>query len=249
MKILIWVILISTSFMLSGCGPEDDKDGGTLAINFTLTYGSQPMKMYESYIYPSPQVEFQFSRLSFFLHQMNITDAEKNTQIQDVDYINLTNAYIDPVEGKGQILEIENIPSGMYNSISFDIGLPSSLNSKSPVDFESGHVLSSNAEYWTSWKSYIFFKCEGLIADQNDPNNSIPIALHLGGNFALLPISLDKNFEISDGKTTTITINIDLNRFFGDDKIYDIYENPQLHSLNQQPYIEELVKNLEIAIK
>lgn len=249
MKIVAKIVVLCVGILFLGCNSDEDLKEGTLALNFTLSYGDQPMKMYQNYIYPNPEVAIQFSRVSFFLNTLSVRDATKSTQVQDIDYINLTNAYIDPVQGKGQIFEIKKVPTGTYNGMTFNIGLPAALNDKSPIDFGADHVLSSNAEYWTSWESYIFFKCEGLIADQTDPTPSIPLALHLGANFALLPVTLDKPFEIVGGKTTTVNINIDLKRFFGDNKIYDIYSNPQLHSLSQQPYIEELVKNLGASIQ
>ncbi len=246
-KVIFYTLIILFSFSFWSCN-KSDKDKGTLVLNFTLTYDGQPLKMYETYTYPNPKVPFQFSRVSFYLTEVQIGNTSTQTEIKDLDYINLTNAHINPVAGSGLKYEIKDIEKGEYNHINFNIGLPSELNSKSPTDYEASNILSNNSEYWPAWASYIYFKCEGLVAYTPDGELIQPVALHLGSDAALLAIELTKSFSITGGQITEVNINIEMKKFFGSEKVYDVLTVPQIHSLGQLPYINELVQNLKTAI-
>jgi len=59
-------------------------------------------------------------------------------------------------------------------------------------------------------------------------------------------ISLDKEFLIEDGETTTVVINIEMKRMFDDGTtIYDPLQTAQIHSLTQLDEAIILADNLQ----
>lgn len=222
---------------------------GDLNIRFKLKYGDQPLEMFKEYEYPVTKDTFLMSRLSFFISDITIVSGNVSTKIKDIDYLNLTASHTAPVAAEGLQYTIKGVKTGQYNTLNFGIGVPENLNALTPRDFTSDNILSSSAEYWSSWKSYIFFRPEGLISIGGKPLSETSFALHLGSDDAFRKISLTRNFEILQGKETSIDIYIDMEKFFNGKSFYDISQTQQIHSLSQIPLITQLADNLVTAIR
>jgi hypothetical protein len=231
------------------CGSDDDSKGGNLNVRFKLVYGDLPLEMFKQYEYPNTNDKFFMTRLSFFISDMKLKSTTNEASIKDIDYINLTNAYTGGVPANGYEYLISDIKAGEYTSLNFGIGVPKESNGKEPKDFPANSLLSSSAEYWSSWKSYIFFRPEGKIGLNGSTNIDTDFALHLGADEAYRNIKLDKTISIQGGVTTNVDVTIDMYNFFDGKTRYDINDTQQIHSLFQMPLILELANNLEVAIK
>ena len=218
---------------------------GSLDINMRLEYNGEPMVIFTDYEYPDGK-KIDFTRVSFYTSEMNLDD----TQINEVEFHNLTNSHSsEALAIEGYDWQLNNVPVGTYNELSFNIGVQPELNSKDPGEFASGHPLAKPAENWFSWMSYIFLKIEGNIDLDGDGMNETGIALHTGADEALRRINMDHPIEVIDGQSTDVTIIFDVYRLLeGKDRIFPIEEYPQIHSLTQLDGVIELSDNLEIAI-
>ena len=243
------MILTTLLLGLASCMKTDKETTGDLNLRFKIMYGDQPFEMFKEYNYPVTNDKFLMTRLSFFISNITLGLPSGSINIKDIDYLNLTIAHTPPLSSNGFEYSIKAIKPGDYTSINFGIGVPVKSNAMEPKDFNSGSSLSSSAEYWSAWKSYIFFRPEGQISLEGNPIKETSFALHLGGDAAFRVIELDKSFTINPDQTTNVEIIIDLQKFFNGTSLYDIRSTQQIHSLSQMPLITQLADNLVTAFR
>ncbi len=243
------MILTTLVVGLVSCMKMDKETSGDINLRFKLMYGDQPFEMFKEYNYPVTNDKFLMTRLSFFISNITLSSSSGKINLKDIDYLNLTAAHTAPLPSNGFEYTIEGVKPGNYSVLEFGVGVPSSSNALAPKDFSSGNILSSSAEYWSAWKSYIFFRPEGQISLEGKPISETSFALHLGGDDALRNIILDKPISIFANQKTNVDIIIDLQKFFNGQSLYDIRSTQQIHSLSQKPLITQLADNLATAIR
>lgn len=247
---LVGLLLITTFLLgLVSCMKMEKQTTGSLKLRFKMMYGDQPFEMFKEYSYPVTNDKFLMTRLSFFISNITLRSSTGDVVVKDIDYLNLTAAHTSPVSLNGFEYIIQGIQTGNYSSIDFGIGVPPTLNALAPKDFGSESILSGAAEYWSAWKSYIFFRPEGQISLEGKPINETGFALHLGGDDAFRLIDLDKTIQIVENQTPNVDIIIDMQQFFNGKSLFDIRSTQQIHSLVQKPLITQLADNLVTAIK
>jgi hypothetical protein len=233
---------------------DNEPEKGTLVLNFQLQYNGAPLVMFDRYEYPNG-MEFFFTRFSFYMSNLQIAgDGAANNApitIKDIDFLNLTKQH-ESADGaaKGFNYVIENIPTGAYNRLNFDMGVPAEQNAKQPKDYANDHPLADTGEYWDSWMSYIFSKTEGKIDTDGDGQAELGLAYHIGSDETLRNIVLNKEFSIKNGEQTEVTILIEMKRMFDDgNSIYDPLKTAQIHSLTQLGEANILADNLKACFK
>ena len=246
MKNYLYLFLFTFTLLLA-CQQKDREQTGAIAVNFQLKYDGAPLVMFDRYEYPNG-MEFFFTRFNFFLSDLNI-DMNTGTKIllTDIDFLNLTDDHDTAAKAaQGTTMLIESVPIGDYNTIQFDMGVPTDLNSQLPNDYPSGHPLAETGEYWAGWNSYVFSKTEGKLDTDGDGQAELGLAYHIGSDETLRNIALNRNFSIESGQTTTVTIEIEMKRMFDDGTtIYDPLQTAQIHSLNQINEAIILADNLQ----
>lgn len=239
-KFSISVLSVLFVLLISSCRPKED-GVGDLILRFKLVYGDKPLEMFKNYNFPVSNETFFMTRMSFFISDITATSGQESYTLKDVDYINLTQSHSNGDNALEYTLK--GILAKDYDKLSFGIGLPERMNNLQPKDFKSTHILSNTTEYWSGWKSYIFFRPEGRIAiNSSEPN--VSFGLHLGSNNAYKYIELPKKFTIQDKGTTEVEILVDIEKFFNSTHLFDIKSKQQLHSLNDLPTMMLLVDNL-----
>lgn len=207
-----------------------------------LLYGGEKLEYFKPVVYPTGD-SILFTRVSFYISDLTFDDKK----VKNIDFWNLEKAASDTSSIEGFIYEI-NAPTGNYNKINFNLGVPAEMNAMQPADFTSGSPLAKPDEYWNAWNSYIFTKIEGRIDLDDNPDFEQPVLLHFGSDESLMTFSFDKNFEVTNPRGI-IEFDLDLKKVFEQDgKIYDIASTPTTHSLEQIPQIIELKNNMEKAI-
>lgn len=232
-----------------GCSKDSKDEKAHLEINFKLVYDDSPLVFLENYSYPSGEL-MNFNRLSFYLSNLKISNSQNEINLLDIDYLNfresnssLTNAQ------KGLNLRFSDVQEGEYDKISFSFGVPAALNAKTPGDYPSSNSLSSPAEYWAPWKSYIFMKLEGQIDLNFDGEKEEPFAIHTGADQAYRTVELPIDFRFAHDKTNEINVIIDVSKFFlGSGKVYDIRSGGQTHNKSSLPYILQICDNMVGAV-
>ncbi|MBK9150763.1 MAG: hypothetical protein IPM26_07075 [Saprospiraceae bacterium] len=243
MKAYLYLLFIPMFF--AGCKKDNP---GELILRFRLKYGNQDLKMFENYKYPMTNENINFSRIAFYISDIGISKNIETSKLVDIDYIDFTIDHTAP-NGKGYYeYKIRKVDPGKYDKVNFGIGVPADMNAKEPKDFPASNVLSTPADYWTAWKSYIFMRNEGRIDLDGDGSTESPFALHLGGNEAYIPVEIRRTFSIAENQSTILDIQIDMQKLFNGKSLYNIREARQLHSLSQMPFIMQLVENMKTGI-
>ena len=248
-KLVGLMFLTSLMLTLVSCGKMEMEKTGDLNLRFKLMYGDQPFEMFKEYNYPVTNDKFLMTRLSFFISNITLKSSSGNLIVKEIDYLNLTAAHTAPLPANGFVYTVKGLKSGNFTAIEFGVGVPDASNAKAPKDFNSGNILSSAAEYWSAWKSYIFFRPEGQISLEGKPISETGFALHLGGDDAFRLINLEKNIQIIASEQTNVDVIIDMQKFFNGKSLYDIRSTQQIHSLDQKPLITQLADNLATAFR
>jgi hypothetical protein len=223
---------------------SDDDKVGNLDVNFQATYDGEELLMQTDYQYPSGGI-VKFTRLSYYVDDFKLDMADKNLSGGIIKYFDFSDRSLstDPIVTKGYTFE--NLEEGLYNDLSFDIGVNAADNAKTPADFDPSNPLSNSAEYWGGWKSYVFAKIEGVYTLANE--EPILFSLHLGADEALMKYNIPLIMNVKEGNNK-VNVTLDVKKVFGTDVIYDLKANPSLHSLTHKPYVLELARNFEKAI-
>jgi len=243
-RIFIFSLVIAS---LVSCGKE--KGNGDLDMVFYLEYGGKPLVMLDTFKYPVTGQNVSFTRYAAYISNLELikNDGSK-LQVKDIDFLDMTNSHDKNNAANGYSYKLKDIESGDFTGISFGFGVPQDMNAQAPKDYPSENVLSSSANYWSSWKSYIFTRTEGKIDQDKDGSLEDTFALHCGGDSAYYPFEGSKVFHITDGGTTRIEIVLDMEKYFYGNTLYDIVTFPATHSLEHIPAINVLTDNLSVAV-
>ena len=232
--------LLGIILLASSCGhPSTD-----LTVTFLLKYDGEPLVMTEDYQYPDGQV-IRFNRISFYISDLTVQDGDESVVASPVEYINPTESHLTRADAeKGLIIDMGSVALNKIDALSFNLGLPSSINSTTPNEHSSNSPLALTGEYWEGWSSFIFFKIEGFVDLDGDDIPEKGIALHVGSDHAMRHISLSGN----DGDGN-ISLSVDVKKIFSaQGQNFDIGTHSQIHSLHQLDQINALADNFSQSV-
>jgi hypothetical protein len=241
----IFLLAVVFTFGLVTC--DDKEEGNDLTFVFKLNYGLDPLVLFKEYKLPGAQTIF-FSRFSMFVSDIKLIKGNEVKTLNQVDYLDLTQSHATIEDAKkGFELKFSKVPSMVYDSLVMTIGVVPQNNNKIPSDFNQ-KPLSDQAEYWGDWKSYIFSRTEGKVDLNSDGVPETGFALHTGGNDGLRTIRLKYPISVDFDNLSKYIVEIDLRKqFSGNQSLYDIAKNPQIHSRSQAAQVKELADNLSKA--
>jgi hypothetical protein len=241
-----FVVIMLSVFFIIGC-EKDDIGSNNLDINFKLHYDGAPLVFLTDVAYPDGRT-MSFNRFSFFVSEVTLSSGELKSVSEDTKMINFNTANSSLQNAlKGEKVNFTGFKEGDYSQIQICIGVDEKNNGKEPSDFASTHPLSNQSEYWAAWNSYIFFRAEGFLDANRDGTKNLGFALHTGSDNAYRCINLPINLTVDGGEDNIINLVIDAKKIFGKNTIFDIDQNPQLHSLTQLPQVIELSNNIKDA--
>lgn len=210
---------------------------GSLNLNWQLQYDKEPLVFFTPYPYDG--YEITFTRYTTYLSNLDLGQGQADDR---VFYATIGDAHTDATSAAaGYTLSIPVSP-GTYGGFDIAMGIDSVTNSTMPRDWPSGHPLASSAEYWLSWRSYVFTKIEGTVDTDMDGTVDGSFALHLGGDIAYQKIGTETSFTISENNATTAQILFDIKDWFYnvEDGPYNLLEEGSIHSTTHIPLIEKL---------
>lgn len=234
------IALFASTIFLTSCGSDEEQQ---INLNFKLQYDNAPLVMFEEVEYPDGR-NFEFTRFSFYISDVNLVSGGEAEQILDVAYLDLTTSHSTAVDAEaGYDLTIDFEGNSNYDEIQMNFGLTDAQNDTKPEDYGSNSPLSLSGEYWSSWESYVYVKIEGRMDLDND-GVSDGVALHLGSDVIRRAISVDQL-----NSTENLTFTIDTKKIFErNGEIYDIDTTPRIHSLSQLDQATILMDNFVNSI-
>ena len=223
------LFFLTLGCLIFSCDKNDPVQSGhgSLELIFKARFGTEPLVQGTHYDYFGLGTIF-FDRADFYFSSMKLLNTKDTVLVKDVDYISfmLNNTTIVLAE-EGLKVVYDNIPSGSYESLSFNIGLTPEQNKTKPADYQTTHPLAEGTRYWSGWSSYIFSKTEGKF------NNGAeyPFTYHSGFDNAMRALHFTKNVVISNSQNTSVEIQMDYKELFKEGNTgLDIPAAPQIHN-------------------
>ena len=241
-KNLVFVLLLASVFI--SCDKKGD-----LEINFRATMDDASLVLTDAYNFGDIHVKFE--NLSFYISDLSIVNNEgESFPLMDVDLIEL-NAFDQSGADIGKSLTFRDLPSGVYEKLSWTIGVADDLNEKTPSDFNVADPLGRSDHYWENWGSYIFSKTEGNADITGDGIFDLKFFYHTGSDALSRSFELNEEIVISKNQTRIVKFMVDYNDLLKnqDGTYFDIEQFPRNHNPEDLNLISQLVDNYEKAIK
>ena len=184
-----------------------EPDTGQIKLVFKPVFEGNPMPLFQTQTTNDSLIEdFKLEKLEFFLSNIMVK-GNKEKVIENVAYLDFANVLDVNSASEGIEFTITNVPPGDYTGLQIGVGLPDSVNSRAPADYNSQSPLSVDTRYWTGWKSYILSKIEGTVTNLND-SASVPFMYHAGVNGMYQIVDLNKALTVNAGEVLNIEIEV-----------------------------------------
>lgn len=244
-SILLGLVALLVAFIIS-CKDEDKVTDGKL--NFTATYGSQPLLMFQPYDYPGVS-SVRFQRFSFFISDVALirSGGGEDISLSEVEYVDFSEIQDETSAAQGISFDLDKIPEGTYEGIRFTVGVSPKLNKTSPADYPTTHPLSK--EYWETWGSYISMKIEGNADTLGNGTHNVGLTYHLADTTATTNYVVEIKQPITfTSSETTIPVTVDLQQvMMNGSTAFNILSKPRDHG--SDPVISPLfLGNLKASL-
>jgi cytochrome c peroxidase len=135
-----------------------------------------------------------------------------------------------------------DVPAGDYVELSFDVGLPDSLNHSDPSRWGPGHALnpSVNNLHWNWQGGYVFFALEGRWVQADDTLGGY--VFHVATRQHLTRVTLPAIFT-HGAEASGVKIELDVARVFGGVHTIALSDDPASHTTHSAPG-DELAANI-----
>lgn len=257
-KLFLFIPLLSLIFLSASC--EDDNSGdmtptdggkGAISLNFTGTFGDDPLVMFDrEYDYPE-DMKLKMQLFQFYVSNINLIKTENGQEervpLVDVDIISFGDIYSDTDAALGKSIPSIELPVDTFQAIELGFGLTEELNASNASDFAVGHPLSEN--YWGELTKYIFFKIEGNGDLNADSDFEQTLTYHIGGDDNFKMLTFNKEIIITKDGNYDLSVNIDLEKILvGEDGSFLDFREINTHHAADSPTATFLGKNVVRAI-
>ncbi len=207
------VILVTAGLLVTSCSNDKDKDPQVVPVEFTVRlmfHVDQAPLMFSQFNFQNEAGNtYSVEKMQFYLSAFRF-ERYDGSEVSSDELV-----YVDARAGKNIIFKLKNIPSGIYKSVAFLIGLDSlhNVTNALPPTIENVNMA------WPDGMGggYHFMKFEGNFMDSG---NSFGFAMHLGKNAHLVHAGVSKNISITvPGDILTLRMN--LNEWFRNPHVYD----------------------------
>ena len=210
MKILKIFLLATIVFSFSQCKEEEGNKTvyGKVAITYQITNAGVPVVLQEKISFDGLN-EFKLEKFKFHLANLEAKNSSGAVSIQKVAIIDFEEPGLTSFE--------YSIPVGSYTHLNFGSGLDAAQNDSDPASFEMDHPLSAaQGMYWSWAMKYRFSIVEGRASETDTIGTpaDIIMAYHPGANEFYNTYNQPISFNIVEGKTVEIIVNIELETIF-----------------------------------
>lgn len=156
--------------------------------------------------------KYSVNKINFYISNITLSNANGLT------YSSPQIFYIDPSVSSKSIIQLDSIPKGEYNVISFLVGIDS-LHNK---DYHLPNTMDNLNMAWPTVMGggYHFVKIEGHYLDSI--NNVQGFAVHLGKNINLVEVAINGSLYQLSSHEYSLMFNIN-----------EIFANPYTYDLNK----------------
>lgn len=143
---------------------------GSVTLEFANMVGNQPLVFNTGYKVMGGD-SFRVTKFNYYITNVKLTKADNSVYSEPNSY-----HLIEHSNSASTVINLANVPSGSYKSVSFQLGVDSALNVSGA---QQGDLSPSKGMFW-SWNSgYIMLKFEGSSPVSTASNKGL--VFHVGG--------------------------------------------------------------------
>lgn len=203
------LLLMAVFLAMNAAGCKRDGEG-SLQIRFTALYGTSAFQLLTDYPTPTSDDSVSFHTLNFLLSGIRLIDKDN----KEVSIFSGDAFFVDFSNASSLNISIDEIPTGEYKSIRFGIGVPASINDRTPSQFPATSPLGDVGNYWAAWDSYIFSRVEGTLDTSRTSASTLPYLYHGGANSMYRERTIEREFSIVDGSATSLLLTLQAREIF-----------------------------------
>lgn len=210
MMLFLVALMALTSF---SC--EDNTNTATevdLEMNFTGTFGDDPLMMYaQDYDYQAG-MDLKFQLFQFYISDVKLLQETKSensdVDLTDIQLVSFADVQSAEASSQGISINFQDVPAGTYSGIQFGLGVAPDMNATQPGDYAPGHPLDNH--YWSWARGYVFTKIEGNADLDGDGVFEEKLTFHIGENDYFRTLTIEQTIEIAEG--AKLSFNVDLEK-------------------------------------
>lgn len=210
----IILLAVFASLSITSCDKEDDDhdhDGkGHVHVYFNNLYNGAAQTSTATYTGTNGR-DFSIENNNYYISNMRLV----NDAGVEVPF---TGQYLLAKTGESNELELEEIATGNYTKIRFDVGIDSVTNHADPSTYPASSplALKTPSMHWSWASGYIFYRLEGLVDTTTAKNGTVDTGwkIHLGTDAKLTSVELNIDLMISASSHPGITINMNTEDLF-----------------------------------
>ncbi len=222
------------ALVLVACKPDEPVEptpappvtAGTLKVVIRPTWNGSPFQMNAVYNNVS-DYRVKVEGLVFYLGAVRLTNSDGAITVKDIEIFDLRH--------NGDTVTWTGIAPGTYTELLAGLGVPQALNDANPIDYPPGHPLDlARGTYWNWSAAYRFLQFDGRY-DLDPAGTNAPaqlFSMHTGMNVCYTEFQRDlpTPVVVTAGSTTTLVINMAIDRFFfSDTDTLDLATENQSH--------------------
>lgn len=169
-----YMAVLSLSLLLVSCKKDDPVVPpiiGKMHVAIEHVWGPAeiPFEFGVPYVHSITGDTLSFTTLRYYFTNIKLKDKNGNWWAQPESYF-----IVDHSNAASMLIELDSVPVGEYEAISFTFGVDSARNVSGA---QIGALSAANAMFWSWTTGYIMIKAEGLSPQSSFGNFSF----HLGG--------------------------------------------------------------------
>lgn len=213
MKKIITVLSIvttSSALLFTACKKDDNNPApGHIELHFDNVVGADELNMGSTWYVNANGDTFQVTKMNYYISNIVLNGPNGNSYTEPESY-----HLVQESEPSSQEVELENVPSGEYTSVTFMIGVDSVHNVSGA---QTGALDPANGMFWSWNTGYIMAKFEGVSPQSTAAGNIL--VYHVGGftgtNNVLKTVTLPFPQSVNlNNNGFHIHINADLLKWF-----------------------------------
>lgn len=215
-----WALLL----LLAACS-KNDKDNdldnsvkGQTTLTLDSRVGAEDFALNKDFVING--VKYNFTQLRYWISNVELTSDKGATyKVPEAYFLLEENNAIAVQDGaftyparKRENINLNNVPSGNYKSISFSVGVDSIHNNN--LSLQAGELSQLNGMTNISWMwhtSYIFSSLKGKRITSTD-TTKITVETGLNTNYRTLKIDLPQVLTITGNEAASCKFNVDVTK-------------------------------------
>jgi hypothetical protein len=231
MKKLITFLLFLFIFHFSYSITNNDNKESILILQFNHVAGKNILVLNENIFMNESGQSYTITKFKYYISNIKLkTQGKKDIEVN-------RSFLIDEEEPLTKQIELNDIPEGHYDEISFILGVDSIHNCSG---IQSGDLDPVKGMFWAWNTGYIFLKFEGKSPSSNANGNIVEY--HIGGFTepynCIRQISLKLDLNTGEKKEKTVQINADVS---------EILKSPFTIDFSKMPVVTDKKNATKIA--